>query len=87
MRLALRCNAARARPSFWCEESEELKLSNSKEPSDSCSVFSAAPANDRPEVKIPELYQIVVECSGEHEQQQVYQRMRKEGFPCRVLTL
>lgn len=44
-------------------------------------------AADRPEVKIPELYQIVIECKGEYEQEQVYDRMRKEGFPCRVLTL
>ncbi len=41
----------------------------------------------RPEVEIPELYQVVVECEGEHEQQQVYERMRKEGYRCRVLTL
>jgi len=39
------------------------------------------------EVEIPELFQVVVECSGEQEQQSLYERMRKEGFKCRVLTL
>ncbi|NOZ39148.1 MAG: hypothetical protein GXP24_02835 [Planctomycetes bacterium] len=51
---------------------------------------SAWPSDDeanRPEVDIPELYQVVIECEGEHEQEQVYQRMRKEGYRCRVLTL
>ena len=42
---------------------------------------------NRPEVEIPETYQVVVECEGENEQQQVYERMRKEGYRCRVLTL
>lgn len=40
-----------------------------------------------PEVEIPELFQVVVECDGEQEQQAMYQRMRKEGYRCRVLTL
>jgi len=39
------------------------------------------------EVEIPELFQVVVECGGEQEQQSLYERMRKEGFKCRVLTL
>jgi len=43
--------------------------------------------DDRPEVEIPELFQVVVECSGEDEQQAMYDRMRKEGYRCRVLTL
>jgi hypothetical protein len=43
--------------------------------------------NERPEVEIPESYQVVVECQSERDQQQVYDRMRKEGYACRVLTL
>jgi hypothetical protein len=43
--------------------------------------------SDRPEVEIPESWQVVVECGREEEQQQVYERMRGEGFKCRVLTL
>jgi len=43
--------------------------------------------NDRPEVEIPESFQVVIECEGEQEQEQVYERMCKEGYRCRVLTL
>ena len=42
---------------------------------------------DRPEVEIPESFQVVVECDDEDEQQAVYTRMREEGYKCRVLTL
>jgi hypothetical protein len=41
----------------------------------------------RPEVEIPEAWQVVVECESEEEQQAVYDRMRGEGYRCRVLTL
>jgi hypothetical protein len=44
---------------------------------------AAAPA----EVNIPECYQIVVECRDEADQQSVFERMRAEGYRCRVLTL
>jgi hypothetical protein len=40
-----------------------------------------------PEVKIPESYQVVVECRDEEDQQAVFERMRTEGYRCRVLTL
>jgi ParB-like chromosome segregation protein Spo0J len=42
---------------------------------------------DRPEVAVPECYQVVVECRDEEDQQTVYERMRSEGYRCRVLTL
>ncbi len=42
---------------------------------------------DRPEVEIPESFQVVIECGSEEEQQSIYERMRKEGYRCRVLTL
>lgn len=41
----------------------------------------------QPEVDLPEIYQVVVECCGESEQEEVFERMRKEGYRCRVLTL
>jgi hypothetical protein len=44
-------------------------------------------AAERPEVEIPQAFQVVVECGSEEEQQAVYTRMREEGYPCRVLTL
>lgn len=43
--------------------------------------------NERPEVEIPESFQVVVECQNESEQQEFYERMRGEGYRCRVLTL
>ena len=46
-----------------------------------------AASSDRPEVEIPEAFQVVVECKDEDEQQEVYERMRGEGYKCRVLTL
>lgn len=41
----------------------------------------------RPEVLVPESYQVVVECRDEEDQQAVFDRMRGEGYRCRVLTL
>jgi hypothetical protein len=49
------------------------------------SAFDAAA--ERPEVEIPEAWQVVVQCDSEEDQQAVYQRMREEGYRCRVLTL
>jgi hypothetical protein len=55
---------------------------------------SAAGAEDELEeltepsdVQIPESYQVVIECADEADQEAVYQRMRDEGYKCRVLTL
>lgn len=42
---------------------------------------------DRPEVTVPESYQVVVECRDEQDQEAVFERMRSEGYRCRVLTL
>lgn len=42
---------------------------------------------DRPEVVVPESFQVVVECRDEDDQQIVFERMRAEGYRCRVLTL
>lgn len=39
------------------------------------------------EVLIPESYQVVVECRDEDDQKDVFERMRAEGYRCRVLTL
>lgn len=40
-----------------------------------------------PEVKLPELFQIVIECCGEEQQKQLYERLTTDGYKCRVLTL
>ena len=42
---------------------------------------------ERAEVGIPESFQVVVQCDSEADQQAVYERMRAEGYRCRVLTL
>ena len=36
---------------------------------------------------IPTAYQIVVDCTDESQQAALYERLRREGYPCRVLTL
>jgi hypothetical protein len=46
-----------------------------------------ATATERPEILVPESYQVVVECRDELDQQTIYERMRSEGYRCRVLTL
>lgn len=54
------------------------------------SVFTAneeCEQRQRDEVTIPELYQVVIECGSETEQEQLFERMREEGYKCRVLTL
>lgn len=43
--------------------------------------------SEKPEVEIPEAYQVVVECENETQQREVYERLTEEGFRCRVLTL
>jgi hypothetical protein len=48
--------------------------------------FDGLPA-DRDEVQIPEAYQVVVECRDENDQREVFDRMRADGYRCRVLTL
>jgi hypothetical protein len=49
--------------------------------------FAGGSVAAHPEVKIPESYQVVVECRDEADQESIYKRMRKEGYRCRVLTL
>lgn len=39
------------------------------------------------EVAIGSLFQVVIECAGEAEQQSLFERLTAEGLKCRVLTL
>ena len=39
------------------------------------------------DVAIPESWQVVVECRDEADQREIFERMRGEGYRCRVLTL
>jgi len=44
-------------------------------------------SRERPEIAIPQSFQVVVECADEIDQEAVFTRMREEGYRCRVLTL
>jgi ParB-like chromosome segregation protein Spo0J len=44
-------------------------------------------AAEPPAVKIPEAFQVVIECPDEDQQRTVFQRMTAEGFKCKLLTL
>ena len=35
----------------------------------------------------PELFQVVIECRDEAQQRELFERLRGEGYKCRVLTL
>jgi hypothetical protein len=53
-----------------------------------CTNEGSTPAAARlAEGTVPEIYQVVIECRHEREQRAVFERMRGEGFRCRVLTL
>ncbi len=43
--------------------------------------------HEPPAIDLKPLFQVVVECADEAEQQTVYERLRGEGLVCRVLTL
>jgi hypothetical protein len=35
----------------------------------------------------PELYQVVIECDGEEQQRELFERLRREGLRLRLLVL
>lgn len=47
----------------------------------------AAGDSTRPEPKIPEVYQVVVQCDDESHQQEVFERLTAEGLNCHLLNL
>jgi hypothetical protein len=46
-----------------------------------------SPAELPPEVEVPQLFQVVIECRDEAEQKSVFERMTAEGYKCRLLNL
>jgi ParB-like chromosome segregation protein Spo0J len=48
---------------------------------------SLAIASDEPETEIAPLFQIVVQCDDEQGQRQLYERLKSEGYACRLLNL
>ena len=37
--------------------------------------------------KVNDVYEVIIECRSEHEQEMVYNKLIEEGYECRVLTL
>jgi hypothetical protein len=69
------------------ESAAVRSMLNNLESSAPGSAGGSAFSIDPPEVTIPESYQVVVECRDETDQQTVFEKMRAEGYRCRVLTL
>jgi len=51
------------------------------------SVLPTATDGDSAAESVEELYQVIVECDGESAQQTLYERLRGEGYECRLLVL
>jgi hypothetical protein len=64
-------------------EGRRAKRSSDLRMSEASSTSAAKPQ----ERTVPEIYQVVIECRHEREQRAVFERMRGEGYRCRVLTL
>lgn len=47
----------------------------------------SAPSAKRPQKTVPRVFEVVVNCRDEPDQRTVFERMRAEGYGCRVLTL
>ena len=64
----------------------ELSSSASEE---ACSLELASDTSESSErdLAIPEIFQVVVECSSEREQRELYERLSGEGLRCRLLLL
>ena len=64
---------------------------------DACAASSAVDADDpsddasdthvRPDLDIPDAWQVLVECRDEVDQRAVYERLTAEGYECKVLTV
>jgi len=50
-------------------------------------IVAEEPTAERPEVNIPEAFQVVVECRDEAQQKEVFERLTTEGLSCRLLML
>ncbi|NLY02369.1 MAG: ParB N-terminal domain-containing protein [Rhodopirellula sp.] len=45
------------------------------------------PESPSAEVTVPELFQVIVECPTESEQKTLFERLKQEGYDCRLLNL
>ena len=48
---------------------------------------NAQPQKAKPPSKVPAIFQVVVTCQDERDQEAVYRQMKAQGRKCRVLTL
>lgn len=51
------------------------------------SLTKSESGKEKPEATLSESYQIIVQCSGEDHQREVYERLTGQGLACRVLTI
>ncbi len=49
--------------------------------------FELDPVEKKKEILIPEVWQVVVECDGEEDQRDLFQRLTNEGRKCKLLNL
>lgn len=73
------------------EKLEDLLVELKDEPELELTGFSEAAVerilNDVPEVKLEEIFQVVIACGDEKEQRQVFENLTGQGFKCKLLTL
>jgi hypothetical protein len=48
---------------------------------------SSSSGSKLPVKAVPRIYEVVIECRHEAEQRAVFERMRGEGYRCRLMTL
>ena len=48
---------------------------------------SSSSGAKQPARTVPQIYEVVIECRHEAEQRAVFERMRGEGYRCRLMTL
>lgn len=48
---------------------------------------SSISTGDSKELEIPSLYQVVAECQDEDQQRELFERLKSEGYACRLLNL
>ncbi len=52
------------------------------------SLDAMAPAPEaKPEIDIPDTFQVLVDCRDESDQRAVYEQLTRQGYACRVLTI
>ncbi|MCJ7559165.1 ParB N-terminal domain-containing protein [Candidatus Bathyarchaeota archaeon] len=73
------------------EKLEDLILELKDEPELELTGFSEAAVKrileDVPEVKLEEIFQVIIACGDEKEQRQVFKNLTRQGFKCKLLTL